>query len=200
MDKTASGYGERPDSVTARRVETNVSLTPAHGNFAEIFLATCRAPEKSVSGRNSETVCRDLRRPGHPARRRYACGMKLIIKWILLASALVLLAQLNIGLQVTSFTSALWAAFVIGLLNAFVRPLLILLTLPVTVMTLGLFLFVVNGLMLLAASRLLEGFQVDGFWPAVIGAVLYSLWGVIIDAALERMMGKKVGAPPPGPR
>lgn len=124
--------------------------------------------------------------------------MKLIIKWMLLASALVLLANLDIGLQVKSFGSALWAAFVIGLLNAFVRPLLILLTLPVTVLTLGLFLFVVNGLMLMAASRLLEGFQVDGFWPAVIGAVLYSLWGVIIDAALERLMGQRM--PPAGPQ
>lgn len=123
--------------------------------------------------------------------------MKLIIKWMLLASALVLLANLDIGLQVKSFGAALWAAFVIGLLNAFVRPLLILLTLPVTVLTLGLFLFVVNGLMLMAASRLLEGFQVDGLWPAVVAAVLYSLWGVIIDAALERLMGPR--PPPAGP-
>lgn len=115
---------------------------------------------------------------------------------MLLASALVLLANLNIGLQVTSFGAALWAAFVIGLLNAFVRPLLILLTLPVTVLTLGLFLFVVNGLMLMAASRLLDGFQVDGFWAAVFSSVLYSLWGVIIDAALEKLMGPK-GLPPP---
>jgi len=108
--------------------------------------------------------------------------MKLIIRWMLLASALVLLTHLDIGLRVTSFGAALWAAFVIGLLNAFVRPLLI-------VLTLGLFLFVVNGLMLMAASRLLDGFQVDGFWPAVIASILYSLWGLVIDSALERMMG-----------
>ena len=132
--------------------------------------------------------------------RRYACAMKLIIRWMLLASALVLLANLDIGLQVKSFGAALWAAFVIGLLNAFVRPLLILLTLPVTVLTLGLFLFVVNGLMLMAASRLLDGFQVDGFWPAIFSSVLYSLWGVIIDAALERMMGPRLPGGSQGPR
>ncbi|MFT3858247.1 MAG: phage holin family protein [Aquabacterium sp.] len=123
--------------------------------------------------------------------------MKLLVRWMLLASALVLLANLNIGLQVTSFGAALWAAFVIGLLNAFVRPLLILLTLPVTVLTLGLFLFVVNGLMLMAASRLLDGFQVDGFWAAVFSSVLYSLWGVVIDAALEKLMGGSGRALPP---
>ena len=117
---------------------------------------------------------------------------------MLLASALVLLTHLDIGLKVASFGSALWAAFVIGLLNAFVRPLLILLTLPVTMLTLGLFLFVVNGLMLMLASRLLDGFQVDGFWPAVLAAILYSLWGVIIDAALERLMGPPHLPPPPG--
>jgi len=124
--------------------------------------------------------------------------MKWIIRWMLLASALVLLTHLDIGLKVASFGSALWAAFVIGLLNAFVRPLLILLTLPVTMLTLGLFLFVVNGLMLMLASRLLDGFQVDGFWPAVLAAILYSLWGVIIDAALERLMGPPHLPPPPG--
>jgi putative membrane protein len=115
--------------------------------------------------------------------------MKWIIRWMLLASALVLLTHLDIGVRVSSFGAALWAAFVIGLLNAFVRPLLIVLTLPVTVLTLGLFLFVVNGLMLMAASRLLDSFHVDGFWPAVLASILYSLWGVIIDAALERLMG-----------
>ena len=124
-------------------------------------------------------------------------AMKLLVRWLLLASALVLLANLDIGLQVTSFGAALWAAFVIGLLNAFVRPLLILLTLPVTVLTLGLFLFVVNALMLMAASRLLDGFQVAGFWQAVLASVLYSVWGLVIDAALEKLMGPRRLQPMP---
>ena len=66
----------------------------------------------------------------------------------------------------------MWAAFVIGLLNAFVRPLLIVLTLPVTVLTLGLFLFVVNALMFQFAGYLLDDFQVQGFWQALLGSIL----------------------------
>jgi putative membrane protein len=117
--------------------------------------------------------------------------MKLIIRWLLLASALVLLTQWDSGIQVKSFASAMGAAFVIGLLNAFVRPLLILLTLPVTVLTMGLFLFVINALTFQMASGLLDGFQVHGFWHALLGSVLYSLWGLVIDAALERLMGPR---------
>lgn len=89
--------------------------------------------------------------------------MKLIVRWLLLACALVLLTQWDLGLSVRSFGSALLAAFVIGLLNAVVRPVLILLTLPVTVLTLGLFLFVINALTFQMASGLLDGFQVSGF-------------------------------------
>ena len=122
----------------------------------------------------------------------------MIIRWLLLASALVLLTQWDSGIHVKSFGSAMWAAFVIGLLNAFVRPLLILLTLPVTVLTMGLFLFVINALTFQMASNMLEGFQVQGFWHALIGSVLYSLWGLIIDAALERFFGpRRTMMPPP---
>lgn len=117
--------------------------------------------------------------------------MKLIARWLLLASALVLLTQWDSGIQVRSFTAALQAAFVIGLLNAFVRPLLILLTLPVTVLTLGLFLFVINAFTFQMASGLLEGFHVGRFTDALLGSVLYSLWGLVIDAALERLMGPR---------
>ncbi|AWI55358.1 hypothetical protein DEH84_17030 [Aquabacterium olei] len=113
--------------------------------------------------------------------------MKLIVRWLLLACALVLLTQWDLGLSVRSFGSALLAAFVIGLLNAVVRPVLILLTLPVTVLTLGLFLFVINALTFQMASGLLDGFQVSGFGGALLGSVLYSLWGLVIDVALERM-------------
>ncbi len=122
--------------------------------------------------------------------------MKLIIRWLLLACALVLLTQLDTGIQVRSFGSAMWAAFVIGLLNAFVRPLLILLTLPVTVLTMGLFLFVINALTFQMASGLLDGFHVQGFWPALLGSVLYSLCSLVIDTALERLMGPPPFMPP----
>ena len=122
--------------------------------------------------------------------------MILILRWFLLASALLLLTQLNIGIDVASFGSALWAAFIIGLLNAFVRPLLIVLTLPVTVLTLGLFLFVINALTFQMASSLLDGLQVRDFWAALLGSVLYSVWGLIIDVALQRLFSRRRDAPP----
>lgn len=122
--------------------------------------------------------------------------MILILRWFLLASALLLLTQLNIGIDVASFGSALWAAFIIGLLNAFVRPLLIVLTLPVTVLTLGLFLFVINALTFQMASSLLDGLQVRDFWAALLGSALYSVWGLIIDVALQRLFSRRRGAPP----
>jgi putative membrane protein len=122
--------------------------------------------------------------------------MKLMIRWLLLACALVLLTQLDTGIQIRSFGSAMWAAFVIGLLNAFVRPLLILFTLPVTVLTMGLFLFVINALTFQMASHLLEGFQVQGFWHALVGSVLYSVCSLVIDVALERVIGPRFMPPP----
>ena len=78
-------------------------------------------------------------------------------------------------------------ALVLGLLNTIVRPLLVLLTLPVTLITLGLFLFVINALMFWAAASILDGFNVSGFGAALIGSLIYSLAGVVIDVAIERV-------------
>ena len=113
--------------------------------------------------------------------------MKTLVRWFLLAAALLLVAHLYPGVSVSSFTSALIAAFVLGLLNTLVRPLLVLLTLPVTVLTLGLFLFVINALMFWSAAELLAGLSVTGFTAALIGSVLYSLCGMVIDVAVERL-------------
>jgi len=116
--------------------------------------------------------------------------MKIIVRWMLLAAALLLVAQLYSGVSVASFSSALWAAFVLGLLNTLVRPLLVLLTLPVTLLTLGLFLFVINALMFWSAASLLEGLNVDGFAAALVGSLLYSLCGMVIDVATERLFSR----------
>jgi len=116
--------------------------------------------------------------------------MKIVIRWLLLAAALLLVAHLYPGVQVTSFTSAMIAALVLGLLNALLRPILVLLTLPVTVLTLGLFLFVINALMFYFAASLLDGFHVTGFVAALIGSLLYSLCGLVIDAAMERFFAR----------
>ena len=112
--------------------------------------------------------------------------MKIILRWLLLAAALLLVAQIYPGVTVKSFGSALIAALVLGLFNALLRPILVLLTLPVTLVTLGLFLFVINALMVYFAAGVLDGFAVAGFGAALIGSLIYSLCGLVIDAALER--------------
>ena len=118
---------------------------------------------------------------------RYAGGMKLILKWLLSAAALLAVAYIySSGVSVASFGAAMVAALVIGLLNMLVRPVLVVLTIPVTILTLGLFLFVINALMFWAASGLVGGFHVAGFWAALLGSLIYSALGVLIDALLER--------------
>jgi putative membrane protein len=116
--------------------------------------------------------------------------IKLIVRWVLLAAALLLVANVYPGVKVAGFESALWAALVLGLLNTLVRPVLVLLTFPVTLVTLGLFLFVINAVMFWSASYLLDGLQVTGFWAALIGSVLYSLCAMVIDVAMERLFSR----------
>ena len=99
----------------------------------------------------------------------------LIIVWILNAVALLAVAFVLPGIVVASFWSAMLAAVVLGFLNTLVKPLLILLTLPITVVTLGLFLLILNALMFWLAGSMFQGFKVDGFWWAVAGAILYSV-------------------------
>jgi putative membrane protein len=113
--------------------------------------------------------------------------MKILVRWLLLAAALLLVSYLYTGVSVSSFGAALIAAFVLGLFNTLVRPLLVLLTLPVTLLTLGLFLFVINALMFWAAAGVLDGFNVTGFGAALIGSLIYSVCGIVIDAAVERL-------------
>ena len=117
--------------------------------------------------------------------------VKLIVKWLLSAAALLFVAYIYSGVEVRSFGAALIAAFVIGLLNTVVRPILVVLTLPVTVVTLGLFLFVINALMFWAAASVLDGFHVRNFVAALVGSLIYSLIGLVIESALERLLSKK---------
>lgn len=117
--------------------------------------------------------------------------MKILFKWLLSATALFAVAHLYSGVIVQSFTSALIAAFVIGLLNTLLRPILVLLTLPVTVITLGLFLFVINALMFWMAGSILVGFHVQDFTAALIGSLIYSVLGLIIDSALGQLLPNK---------
>ncbi|MEO8281194.1 MAG: phage holin family protein [Ideonella sp.] len=117
--------------------------------------------------------------------------MKLIVRWLLLAAALLMVAYLYPGVSVTNFASAMIAAFVLGLFNTLLRPILVLLTLPVTLLTLGLFLFVINAAMFYLAANVLDGFSVTGFGAALIGSLIYSACSVVIDAAMERLFNSR---------
>lgn len=117
--------------------------------------------------------------------------MKLLLKWLLSAAALLFVAYVYGGVQVQSFSSALIAAFVIGLFNAVLRPVLVILTLPVTVVTMGLFLFVINALMFWGAAGVLDGFHVNGFMAALLGSLIYSALGLVIESALGGLFTKQ---------
>ncbi|WP_026330101.1 MULTISPECIES: phage holin family protein [Caldimonas] len=115
--------------------------------------------------------------------------MLMLVRWGLLAAALIFVAYVYPTVQVASFGAALVAALVLGLLNAVVRPVLVLLTLPVTLVTLGLFLFVINALLFYFAGYLLDGLTVPHFTAALVGSLIYSVLGLVIDAALQRLFG-----------
>ena len=114
--------------------------------------------------------------------------MRLLLHW--LANALALLALPYIFKSITidenSFVTALIVAVVLALVNTLIRPLLILLTLPVTILTLGLFIFVINGLLFWAVGSFVPGFHVGGFWPGVFGAIVYSVISMILSALIPR--------------
>jgi putative membrane protein len=115
--------------------------------------------------------------------------LALLARWAVNAAALLLVAYLFPGVKVESFFAALMAALVLGLVNAVIRPILVILTLPVTLLTLGLFLFVINALLFWLAAEIVQGFHVDGFLAALIGSILYSLITLITSWIL--FSGKK---------
>lgn len=110
--------------------------------------------------------------------------MRLLITWLINAAALFALPYIMQSIRVENFTTALIAALVLGLVNVLIKPLLVLLTLPVTVLTLGLFILVINGLLFWAVANFIGGFHVGGFWSAFGGALLYSLISWALSALL----------------
>lgn len=112
--------------------------------------------------------------------------LRILLVWILNAVALWLVTQLLPGVHITRWwPDALIAVLVLGLVNTLVRPVLVILTLPVTVITLGLFLLVINALLFWAVGSILEGFEVDSFWWAFGGALLYSLFSWALSSLLK---------------
>ena len=108
--------------------------------------------------------------------------MKLVVLWLINAVSLLAVAYLMPSIVVSSFWAALVAALVLGLVNAVIRPLLILFTLPVTLLTLGLFIFVINGLLFWFVGSFLQGFAVAGFWSGFWGAMVYSVISWLLSA------------------
>lgn len=109
----------------------------------------------------------------------------LLIRWLLNALALVLTAKLIAGISVEGFKAALITALVLGIVNAVIRPVVVLLTIPINFITLGLFTLVINGLMLLLVSKVVTGFSVAGFFPAVIGAIVLSVISAVLNMLIK---------------
>lgn len=112
--------------------------------------------------------------------------MKLILRWIINAGTLLLLAKYLPGITVNGWYSALIAALVLGLINAVIRPIFIFLTLPISILTLGLFTLVINGLMFWFASSVVKGFTVSGFMPAFYGALIMTVVGWFVGSILKK--------------
>jgi len=106
--------------------------------------------------------------------------VRLLLKWIVLTISIFIVSYLLDGIRVSSFWSAFFAAAALGVLNTVVRPVLLLLTLPINILTLGILTFVINALLLLFVSAIIPGFDVDGFWVAIIGAILISIINAIL--------------------
>jgi len=99
----------------------------------------------------------------------------ILVRWLLSTFSLLLAAYLVEGIEVTGFFSALMAAAMLGILNALIRPVFIIITLPINILTLGLFTWVINGIMLMMVSGVIGGFNVDGFWSALWGSLILGL-------------------------
>jgi putative membrane protein len=112
--------------------------------------------------------------------------LRLLLVWLINAVALIAVAYVMPSVAVTSFGAALVAALVLGLVNAVVRPVLVLLTLPVTILTLGLFIFVLNGILFWAVAEWVQGFAVASFWSAVLGAIVFSIVSWLLSALVLR--------------
>ena len=111
--------------------------------------------------------------------------MKTFLKILLTALAVIVLAKILPGVTVTGYTTAIIVAIVIALLNMFVRPLLIFFTLPATIVTLGLFLFVINAIVILLADKLIDGFAVSGFFAALFFSILLSIFRSALFSLLK---------------
>lgn len=111
--------------------------------------------------------------------------MNFIFKTLLSALAVLTIAYILPGVEVDQYSTAIWVAVIVGLLYSILKPILVILTLPVTILTLGLFLFVINAALILIANSLISGFHVSGFWTALLFSVLLSLFESVLYKLIE---------------
>jgi len=111
--------------------------------------------------------------------------MGLIIRWLVVTAAIIFASYLLEGIEIRDFFSAFFAAAALGILNALFRPILIILTLPINILTLGLFTFLINALMLKMASEIIPGFEVHGFWTAIFGSLIISVISWLLNAFIN---------------
>jgi putative membrane protein len=109
----------------------------------------------------------------------------LLIRWLFLTGAILVAAHLIEGIEVKGFWSAFLAAAILGVLNALFRPVLIILTLPINILTLGLFTFVINAVLILMVSGVVGGFEVHGFWSALLGSLIISLVSWLLNSFIN---------------
>jgi len=110
----------------------------------------------------------------------------LIVRWLVITVAILIASTIVPGIRVESLTSAIVAAAILGVINTFLRPVLLILTLPLTILTLGIFTFVLNAFMLLLVAYFVEGFEIDGFWWAFLGALIISIVSGIANRFINR--------------
>ncbi len=112
--------------------------------------------------------------------------MKLLARWLILALSILLTALLLPGIEVSDFMAALWAALGLGIINAVLKPIVMLLTLPINMLTLGLLTFVINALLVLFAAHLVPGFAVNGFWWALLFSLVLSIINGILSTFIKK--------------
>ena len=109
-----------------------------------------------------------------------------IFKVLLTAFAVLVIAYILPGVEVDNYGTAIWVAFIVGILFSILKPILVILTLPVTILTLGLFLFVINAAMILLANSWIDGFSVSGFWIALLFSIILSFFESILHKIIEK--------------
>lgn len=109
----------------------------------------------------------------------------IVIRWLVLTAAILFASYVLDGIRVSDFFSAFFAAAILGVLNAFLRPILIIITLPINILTFGLFTFIINALLLKMASGVIPGFEVHGFWPAVFGSLIISIVSWFLNSIIN---------------